>query len=133
MLQDLIVVKGMAMTALPFTSPLLPCAECPDKERHSCLPLRLKVEAEEPKAEERKGRKKKGEKEERRKRRDRNQTKPDWATLPDLLLIKIFKYLSIEVRPKEKNDAENLEIKNTGASPRCPGLQVVECCLQVRC
>ena len=86
------------MTALPFTSPLLPCAECPEKERHSCLPLRLKVEAEGPKAEERKGRKKKEEeRRRRRKRRDRNQTRSDWATLPDLLLIRIFKYLSIEV------------------------------------
>ena len=86
------------MTALPFTSPLLPCAECPEKERHSCLPLRLKVEAEGTKAEERKGRKKKEEeRRRRRKRRDRNQTRSDWATLPDLLLIKIFKYLSIEV------------------------------------
>ena len=91
------------MTALPFTSPLLACAECPEKERHSCLPLRLKVEAEGPKAEERKGRKKEEERRRRRQRRDRNQTKPDWATLPDLLLIKIFKYLSIEVRKYTQN------------------------------
>ena len=95
--QDPSVVKGMEMTALPFTSPLLPCAQCPDKERHSCLPLRLKVEAEGAKAGERKGRRKKEERR-RRKRRERNQTRPDWATLPDLLLIKIFKHLSIEVR-----------------------------------
>ena len=102
MFQHPTFVRGMEVSALPFTSPLLPCAECPEKERHSCLPLRLKVEAEKPKAEERKGRKKKEERR-RRQRRDRNQAKPDWATLPDLLLIKIFKYLSIEVRKNTQN------------------------------
>ena len=88
------------MAALPFTSPLLPCEECPaDEERHSCLPLRLQLEVEGSKAEEKKGRKRKNELRRKRKRRDRNQTRADWATLPDLLLIKIFKYLSIEVGP----------------------------------
>ena len=118
----------MEMTALPFTSPLLPCAECPDKERHSCLPVRLQVKAEEKKGskkEERRGR--------RRKIRERNRTRPDWATLPDLLLIKIFKYLSIEVKPKKElcnqrygmktnSIQENLKIQNTGASLCGPGL-----------
>ena len=116
------------MTASPFTSPLLPCAECPDKERHSCLPVRLQVKAEEKKGskkEERRGR--------RRKIRERNRTRPDWATLPDLLLIKIFKYLSIEVKPKKERCNQrhgmktnsiqaNLKIQNTGASLCGPGL-----------
>ena len=93
----------MEMTALPFTSPLLSCEECPaDKEKHSCLLVRLQLEAEGPKAEEKKGRKRKEERRRRRKRRDRNQTRPDWAKLPDLLLIKIFKYLSIEVRSRKE-------------------------------
>ena len=42
--------------------------------------------------------KKKERRKDRRKRRENNQNRPDWATLPDLLLIKIFKFLSIEVR-----------------------------------
>ena len=101
--QDPTVVSEMEMTALPFTSPLLPCAECPDKERHSCLPVRLQVIAEGSKAgEEKKGSKKEEERKRRRKRKERNRTRPDWATLPDLLLIKIFKYLSIEVRSRKE-------------------------------
>ena len=107
----------METTALPFTSPLLPCEECPaDKERHSCLPVRLQLEAEGSKAEEKKGRKKVR----RRRRRERNQTRPDWATLPDLLLIKIFKYLSIEVRSRKELCNQRLEgeqiVSKTGIS-----------------
>ena len=118
--RDPTVVSGMETTALPFTSPLLPCEECPaDKERHSCLPVRLQLEAEGPKAGEKKGRKKKEERR-KRKRRDRNQTRPDWAKLPDLLLIKIFKYLSIEVRSRKELCNQRLEgeqiVSKTGIS-----------------
>ena len=48
--------------------------------------------------------KKKERRKDRRKRRESNQNRPDWATLPDLLLIKIFKFLSIEVRIRMSTD-----------------------------
>ena len=48
--------------------------------------------------------KKKERRKNRRKRRESNQKRPDWATLPDLLLIKIFKFLSIEVRIRMNTD-----------------------------
>ena len=48
--------------------------------------------------------KKKERRKNRRKRRESKQNRPDWATLPDLLLIKIFKFLSIEVRIRMSTD-----------------------------
>ena len=73
---------------------------CPaEEEIHSCLSARLQGEsgAEEDV-------KKKERRKNRRKRRESNQNRPDWATLPDLLLIKIFKFLSIEVRIRMSTD-----------------------------
>ena len=86
----------MEITSLPFTSPLLPCAAALCPERHSCLQVRLQVKDGGLRTEEKKEEKEK--KERKRKRWGGDKLKPDWATLPDLLLIKIFKYLSIEVR-----------------------------------